>query len=267
MTGGFIVSKYGVYVCAELGCNWLGKWEILEQMVDEAAYAGADAVKLQMFCSEEVKGHPAYDLLKKMVLSAYDVETICERAHNKNIDVVVTPMNPSAVDMLKDTKIDGVKIRAKDWLRSEIVEPAMALGKPTYISVPYENGVIKKPGEVDDSDFHRGFMRTKARNTYHIMCIPKYPPSLEDLTLYVSSQVDGYSNHYPDWTIPLMAGYGKMAHDASRPSSVRRRFYLEVHVMPVVSPFHDVLDKDVSIDFSDLKKLVTALNNGERAVG
>ncbi|MDD5511702.1 MAG: N-acetylneuraminate synthase family protein [Dehalococcoidales bacterium] len=264
---GEIVSKEGVYVSAEIGVNWLGKWNILEQMVDESAYAGADAVKLQMFCSEEVKGHPAYDLLKKMVLSAYDVETICERAHKKNIDVVVTPMNPSAVDMLKDTKIDGVKIRAKDWLRTDIVEPAMALGKPTYISVPYENGVINKPAEVSDEDFRRGYMRTRARNTYHVMCIPKYPPKLEDLTLYVSSQVDGYSNHYPDWTIPLMAGYGKMAHDAARPSSVRRRFYLEVHVMADITPPPGPLDRDVSIYFSDLKKLVDALNKGEKAVG
>jgi len=267
------MSKDGVYVVAELGVNWFGEMGVLRDMVCDCAIAGADAIKLQMFSESEIRDLPNADLLRQMVLSGSDVLDICELAHKKGLDVIVTPMYPEAIEVLKLLPVDGIKIRAKDWMNTDLVRAALALRKPTYISVPYTKGEIKRPEGKTDLELHSALTRTFGDNIWHVMCVPLYPPQMEDLCLFVlnSPLISGFSDHVPYWTTAFQAVAARLNWEASKNISTRKRFYLEVHVMPYYADLghteDEVPDAKVSMTLDDLALLVLAVSRGERAVG
>lgn len=249
------MSKEGIYIVAELGVAWRARQSVLYGMVDAAAAAKADAIKLQMFDWNAVKTSPLAEELKPMVIPPAAVYDVASYAKDKGLEVVVTPMYLDAIYALRDMTdvIDGLKIRAKDWCNAELVDAAMASGKRTYISVPFERENIVRPEGMGHREFTSAVLKTHGGMTSRVYCIPKYPPLPSDINLLEAVKQDGYSNHYPLWTVPYNAAWGRILWENMH--NTKSRYYLEVHVMPEDALPDNTLDYAVSLRPNELKRL------------
>lgn len=262
------MSKDGVYLCADIGVNWEGHMETLLSMVREASEAKFDAVKLQWFDREylEEAGYSPdlRNTLSWMCLSKEQVEIIAGMTHKFKLELVVTPFSMRQVEAMPDC-VDGIKIRAADCFKTTMVRAAQRHGKPVYVSQPVEDGLFKKPENVPEAGFFEVMSCLMASNTYGLMCTPKYPPEVQELHLSKVVNFLGYSSHYPHSSVPLMAA--TLAVNAMENGRLKRRFYLEVHMVPMHSDEddHRYPDNDVSltpVQMSVLARSVAILEEG-----
>jgi sialic acid synthase SpsE len=232
-------------------------------LIEAAATAGADAVKFQMFSPREVKDSRWRDALESMVLHSADLYHYASMAKELGLDVVVTPMYPEAVEELRaiDEVIDGIKVRATDWANAAIVDPAIATRKPVYISVPHNVDTVVKPEGMTHQQFMSAFLKTHSAKVSRVYCVPRYPTALEDLAMLTAVTCDGYSNHFPAWTVPYTAACNRIMWENIH--NTKSRYYLEVHIMPDGANPADTIDHAVSITAADLKALVQAVKLAE----
>jgi len=270
------MSKDGIYVCAELGVNWLGNYELLKEMISDAAMAGADAVKLQYFDSESLeRGNYANDLKYKltgMILDPFKVSELAGIAHSLDMDLVVTPFSEylarELTDMMKaDTRrsIDGFKVRAKDYLNAPLVEEVKKAKVPVYISFPVENGEVKASHESLSETLRKHWFNSRPPLGYRVFCVPKYPPKPEDMMLnFIDQNWHGFSNHLPDVSVPLTAAAFGIR--SMKIAGRKNRFYLEVHLMPDIIAHRECLDYPVSFSFEELETICRGVEVLEEAV-
>lgn len=237
------------FVIAELGVNWRNLNEA-DEMIREAAAAGADACKFQVFKPEftPVKyyhkhgmkngqwvddimaiasGHPRWEELNRIALDESAVRYLYWRCQAAGVEFMCTPMYLEAVDML-NTYVKRWKVRYADKDNFEIIRKCVGNGKkPLIVS--------------RDSPFpHPGVIRMESAALY---CCPEYPPKEWPSSLKFKG-MNGYSCHIPVWEHAAFAAkYHKLE-------------YLEVHVKRDHYPdAYCPIDNSVSITMSELAEL------------
>jgi len=166
-----------VFVCAEIGVNFRNLNEA-DEMIREAAAAGADAVKFQAYSMEEAARSPIKHLAK-IQLGPMDIRYLYWRCRAAGVELMVTPMYPEAVPML-DPYVQRWKIRYKDRENREILDAIEKTGKPALIS---------------------------GKNVF---CSPEYPPAKYPPS-HSWVNYEGYSCHIP--FIDHMSGTIRMYED------------------------------------------------------
>ncbi len=189
------------YIIAEIGGNFT-TYEQAVLMIDQAARAGADAVKLQtyradtmaskeaMFDMEEIKGSQ-YDYFKKFEISEELHAKIYAYAKNKGLDIFSTPSHITDVDMLERVGTDVYKIGADDITNLPLLTYVAKLGKKMMIS----------SGMSDLSDVHQAIDTIKAAGNNDIVLmhtISIYPTRDEYVNLNV---IKTFQQEFPDLTI------------------------------------------------------------------
>lgn len=264
------MSQEGVYVCADLGVNWLGDFQRLLSMMRECKAAGADAVKLQFFDKEYLDNNKAeylasgiYTRLSKMCLAPVHVQSFHEFCKDEGIELVVTPFSFKLAMQLSLMKCyDGIKIRAADWFNKNMWDAVCKLETKRYISFPHEKGQIPAQGATPEDVLWA--LSRRGPSDFKVYCVPKYPPKLEELYLTNVAQYDGFSSHYPDYRIPLMAA--TLAVNWQKRHG-KRRFYLEVHLKPSRINNQLLPDAKVSLDKYGLADLCKGIKMLEEAIG
>ena len=154
------------FIIAECGVNWRDLVDA-DQMIREAAKAGADACKFQAYDAFQVAGHLREKELQDIRLNESTIRYLYWRCQQHGIEFMCTPMYVEAVQML-DPFVKRWKVRYADRDNEEILAPCRATGKPMLIS---------------------------GKN---IFCIPEYPPSWESWPVDGSFfKYDGWSCHEP----------------------------------------------------------------------
>jgi sialic acid synthase SpsE len=125
-----------VLVIAEIGNNHEGDPVAAERMVREAAAAGADAVKLQVFRTElfTAPTDPArfarmqgFELSREVVRHLHDV------AREVGVLFVATPLDLDSAAFLAPL-VDAFKVASSDNLFFPLLEAVAASGKPVIVS-------------------------------------------------------------------------------------------------------------------------------------
>lgn len=262
------MSKDGVYVCADLNVNWCGKFDLLTKMMKTCSWRGVDAVKVQYFdqvyleANKESYGEDLRKRLDKMVLNLSHLYTLSCVAKEHKVDFIVTPFRAELVKNLEGIPIDGIKIRSADWLNREMWDAVKDLPTKRYVSVPYENNEAMI-GKVDGPTVAWAMSR-RGGDDHRVYCIPKYPPTLEELNLTNVAQHDGFSSHYPDHHIPLIAATLAVNQQLK---TGKRRFYLEVHFRPDHIRRDFLPDANVSLERYGLGDLCHGVAMLEKAIG
>ena len=228
-----------VFVIAEIGVNWDGDFELVEDMMSNAKKTGCDAVKFQAYLDHTIKNHPQYLRLRRSSISPLNVEKINKIANSVGIEWFCTPMYPEAVDFL-NSYVQMYKIRVHDCVplienkESELVDKILKTGKRVIISSQM-------------SPRHTKFYDNKQISWLY--CVPRYPCSLEDLDFTAIKDFDGYSNHCPHFLAPLTA--------VSLGAKI-----IEVHITSDKSK--DFIDNSVSFDYKELNELVGLIRLSQR---
>ncbi len=207
-----------VCVVAEIGVNHDGDVGKALALVDAAARAGADAVKLQLFNPEHLLSNQAhlaeyqktsnddvYAMLRKLSLGLDDMRAVKVAAHKAQMYFVVTPFSLEDNDALRALDPDAVKIASPDAVNRPLLEMAASLGRPMLVST----GTC----ELDELRFVADLLRDRPPNAACLLqCVSSYPTPAQDAALGgVRALADcfglpvGYSDHTTDLTVGALA--------------------------------------------------------------
>lgn len=199
------------YVIAELGVNHDGDVERAIELVDLAAGAGADAVKLQLFdpdlllsAEAELAGYQrgvaddARAMLDGLRLSVEQMLAVKRRARGAGLGFVVTPFSIENLGAMIDLDPDAVKIASPDAVNRPLIEHMERLGKPMLISV----GACHE-GEIEplrDLDPIGGLVLMQCVSAYPVPAGESGVTGIRSLHTHA-----GYSDHTTDLHTGMLA--------------------------------------------------------------
>jgi N-acetylneuraminate synthase len=200
------------FLVAELGVNYENDMGVARRMVEEAAAAGADAVKFQSYKAESLASRfsPAYwDTTKETTRSQYDLfkkydhfdvseyETLAEHARNCGIHFMTTPFDLRFADALAPL-MPVIKVASADLTNHVLLRHLARKGKPIILSVG-----AATLGEVDEA---ASLLKSEGVQQIALLhCVLSYPTAPGDANLGVIRHLQaafpdliiGYSDHVP----------------------------------------------------------------------
>jgi len=259
-----------VLIIAEAGVNHNGNYDLAMQMVDVAKEAGADVVKFQTAIPELVmskyaekatyqkvstgEGESQLEMAKKihLPLSAYaDLKKYCEK---KSIQFLSTPFDLPSVELLFELGQPIFKIPSGEITNLPYLRKIGAYKKQIILST----GMAVLP-EIAQAIHVLVEAGTPKENITVLHCTTDYPTPMQDVNLRAMLTIKdelgvkiGYSDHTLGIEIPIAAV-------AMGATVVEKHFTLNRNM--------EGPDHAASLEPEDLKAMVTAIRNIEKALG
>lgn len=194
---------------AEIGNNHEGSFTILKKLVNSAIDAGADAVKFQIFKTENFQSKKdlnRFNKLKKFEISYDHYKKIFKILKEKKIKIIATPLDLESLKFI-GSHVDIIKIASGDNNFFELIEKALKYKKKLIIST----GLM----ELKLLNKLLTFLKKKRVNKSHIClmhCVSSYPTDYKNANLSLinylkrnSNYEIGYSDHTKGIDITKMA--------------------------------------------------------------
>ncbi|MDR2160552.1 MAG: N-acetylneuraminate synthase family protein [Desulfovibrio sp.] len=206
------VSSQGLlppFIIAEAGVNHEGDMDLARRLIDEAARAGAQAVKFQSYKAETLarRHSPAYwDTSKEPATSQYalfkrhdsfwkkEFEALKRHCDAAGVEFMCTPFDLESASFLNDL-LDSFKISSSDITNKPFIRHICSFGKPLLLSTgasfPFE--IQQAVSWIQDQDLPLALLH----------CVLNYPTREADASLGRISAlramfpelVIGYSDH------------------------------------------------------------------------
>lgn len=165
-------------IVAELSTNHGGNLELAEQMVIEAAKAGADLIKTQHYLPAKINpSDPQRDWLTQSALTIRQQGHLKSVAEQVGVTFMSTPFCAEALQELRDIGLTHFKIASSEsgnkWWRNT------RSGERWFVSYPWGRRGAVTPGQYE-------WLTT-------LTAIPLYPTPLECLSCV--NWLEGYSDH------------------------------------------------------------------------
>lgn len=250
-----------VFIIAEACDNHLGDIQVAREMIREAKAAGADAIKFQHHLPEEEMlpdvpssdnfDEPLFDFLKKYALTLEQHCILKRYCDEVGITYLCTPFSWKAAQEIEGL-VPAFKIGSGEMTDTPTLSRIGVFGKPMIVSTGMSNfGEIEKTYQL---------LSGLGVPLVLMNCCSEYPPIYEDLNLGVIPEMIkrfpraliGHSDHTPD----LYTSFAAVALGAR---------VLEKHV--ILDKEQPGPDQSVSIDFSQLAKLVEGVRKIEVSLG
>ena len=180
------------YIVAEISGNHNGDIGRALAIIEAAAEAGADAVKLQTYTADTLTidcdkpdfliesglwaGRKLYDLYQEAHTPWNWHERLFEKGADLGMAVFSTPFDPTALAFLKDLNAPAYKIASFEAVDSPLVRQIAAAGKPVVISTGMAN--LGEIAEVVEAARSVG-----VKDLILLHCISSYPAPVEDSNL------------------------------------------------------------------------------------
>jgi len=177
-----------LYVIAEAGLNHGGNKERALALLRAAKWAGADAVKFQIFRAERLaSARPAtqahtkeqpnqQELVKRLELPFDIVKALYKEANRIGIEFLSTPFDEESADFLNDLGVNAFTIASGDITRRILIEHVAAKGKPVLLSTGMS------PAEEIENAI--AWVHTQSNEQVVLLhCISSYPAKREELNL------------------------------------------------------------------------------------
>lgn len=179
----------GTFIIAEIGNNHNGSIDTAKQLVDIAAAAGADAVKIQTFTGQDivtpkvlaneyqgwdVQGFTFwYEFLDTIALPLEAHAEVFAYAQSKGLLAFSTPTSPAIVDFLETLDVPLYKMASMDVTNVQLLKKVASTGKPVIIST----------GMADEEEIDRAVAILKNNELAILHCISDYPTLPENANL------------------------------------------------------------------------------------
>ena len=189
-----ISEKNHPFIIAEMSGNHNGSLATALKIVDLAAKAGADAIKLQTYTPETItmrssrkeffikdkkniwKNNSLFDLYKKAQTPWAWHQKIFERAKKKKLIFFSSPFDETAVDFLENLNVPLYKIASFENNHYPLLKKVAKTGKPVIMSIGLAN--LK---ELKDSVKY--LKKNGCKKIALLKCTSSYPASPKDLNL------------------------------------------------------------------------------------
>jgi sialic acid synthase SpsE len=142
------------FIIAEAGINHNGDVKLAAELVEAAAEAGADAIKIQTHFPEDEMlrggataayvGESLFDLLTRTAVSRADHFTLRDLAATKGIIFLSTPFSREAADFLETVGVPAFKTGSGELTHLPLQQHIARKGKPMIISTG-----MSTPDEID----------------------------------------------------------------------------------------------------------------------
>ncbi len=253
-----------VYIIAEAGINHGGSLKTAVRMVDVAAKAGADAVKIQVFTPTEVVNPEAtvpavdngsgqrrlVDILADLALSDDDIAKLKGHCDSRGITFLATPFDAHHVDLLSSLDVPAYKVGSGDVTNIPMIEAMARTAKPIILSTG-----MSTVEEIDEA------VETITRHGTQVAllhCVSDYPAKYEGLRLRTIGALRrryGVPVGFSDHTLGLTATIAAVALGAC---IIEKHFTLDKR-----SPGGD---HAMSISPRELRALVRSVRDVERSL-
>ncbi len=186
-----------VFIIAEIGVNHEGSLDVCLEMVRQAAWAGADAIKLQTVDPDEnyVKGHPSWELFRTCQLTQDETSKVFNLSWELGMEPFTTSPDIATLCWIDKLGVPGHKISSGMMTNDVIIKKTCALGKPVLIST----------GMATTEQIDHAVEVAKASGNQNIalfQCTSEYPAPKENLNLatmeWMSKRYNlpiGFSDH------------------------------------------------------------------------
>lgn len=219
IAGREISRNQSPYIIAELSANHNGKLETALKIIEEAAKAGADAVKLQTYRPDTITldsdadefkikgglwdGRTLYELYEEAHMPWDWHKPLFEHARKVDIPIFSSPFDNTAVDLLEDLNAPAYKIASFEAVDLPLIRYVAATGKPMIIST----------GMADAEEIQEAITAAReggCKQLAILHCVSGYPAPAEDYNLHTISDmierfglVTGLSDHTLDNTTAI----------------------------------------------------------------
>lgn len=197
-----------VFIIAEAGVAHFGDPEKALRLVDLAVDAGADAVKFQVFRTNELISGAAPDWRERLgprELAYEHFRNISAYCRERGIIFFATAHDEPSLDYLASLDPPVFKIGSGELDNWDFITRAARLGKPLIISTGmYDWDAVSALGEA--------LAEAGNPDVAVLHCVTRYPTPAEEVNLRVMPElarrlgcVTGYSDHTEGYHIPLAA--------------------------------------------------------------
>jgi pseudaminic acid synthase len=268
VNGRKIGGEASVYVVAEMSANHNQNFDRAVQIVEAAAEAGADAVKLQTYRPDTItidsdkepfqikegpwKGRTLYDLYEKAYTPWDWQPKLQEIAHDHGLDLFSSPFDPTAVDFLEEMDVPVYKIASFENVDLPLIRRVAETGKPIIMSTG-----MATLAEIDEAV--RAYREAGGTNLSLLACTSSYPAPPEEMHLrripHLAETFDvvpGLSDHTLETEVPVAA------------VSLGARI-VEKHL--TLSRDDEGPDSDFSLEPDEFAEMVQAVRKTEKALG
>ena len=192
ITGRPIGPEHPPYVIAELSGNHNGDRDRAVALVDAAAEAGADAVKLQTYTADTITldvdrpefrieggpwdGRHLHELYAEASTPWEWHEALFARAAERGLHCFSSPFDPTAVDLLAGLDAPAYKIASFELVDLPLIRRAAAQGRPLIMSTG-----VADYGEIEEA--LRAAREGGAPEVVLLHCISAYPAAPEEMRL------------------------------------------------------------------------------------
>lgn len=258
-------------IIAEAGVNHNGSIDIAKQLVDKAVEAGVDYIKFQTFKASKLVTKTAkqaeyqkrniggsddnqFQMLKKLELTPEAHDVLIAYCKNKGIKFFSTAFDIDSIDYLHKLGLGLWKIPSGEITNYPFLKHIASFNEPTILSTGmcdmedvraavsalYKNGLSKE-------------------NLILLHCNTEYPTPFEDVNLKAMDALRkefgvevGYSDHTKGIEVPIAAV-------ALGATVIEKHFTLDRNM--------EGPDHKASLEPDELKAMVSAIRNIEKAVG
>lgn len=259
-----------VFIIAEAGVNHNGLLSMAKKLVDAASSAGADAVKFQTFKAEKivcasakkaeyqakatVEKETQLQMLKKLELSYDDHVEIINYSRKVGIIFLSTPFDLDSINLLNKLCLTTFKIPSGEITNLPYLRAVGKLNKEIIMSTGMANlEEVKTAYKVlIDSG-------TDPKNITILHANTEYPTPFEDVNLKAMQTIAKELNvkvGYSDHTLGIEVSIAAVAMGAT---VIEKHFTLN---KTMLGPDHKA-----SLEPNELKTMVTAIRNIEKATG
>lgn len=249
-------QDHPVFIIAEAGVNHFGRLELAEHLVDMAVLAGADAVKFQIFKTENLISSAAPDWIQRMKSKELPFEAfrrLQAYCGEKNMCFLATAHDEESLDFLASMSPPAFKVGSGEIANPMFLKKIAGQKRPVFLSTGMHT-------LQDIQNSLKAFTAAGNPDCILLHCNTAYPPVPDDINLLAMQTMAerfscpvGYSDHNVGNEIALAAvALGAKA--------------IEKHI---------ALDKNapgsqdcpVSCDQRDLINLVNGIRKVEMALG
>jgi N-acetylneuraminate synthase len=206
---------------AELSGNHAGRLSNALAMIDAAADAGADLVKIQTYWPDTItidhrgpdfvlqdglwQGRHLYDLYAEAHTPWEWHAELFAHARSRGLPLFSSPFDPTAVDLLESLDCPIYKIASFELVDKGLLECVAATGKPVILST----------GMATEDEVREAVDTLRAAGTAAVVllhCTSAYPAPLDEANLRAMSALQdrfaapvGLSDHTPGIAVPVAA--------------------------------------------------------------